>query len=77
MHVGKSKNNNLDKFKALQEVDSFLDSSDVTYIRSGDRSLLHCSPESTWKLHLINAWLRSVQSCIRIGKKFAFKNNPE
>lgn len=74
--TGKFKNMNLEKFKALQEVDSLLDSPDVTYMKSDDKSLLDCSPDSTWKLHRIHSWLRSVLICISIEKKIAYQNQP-
>ena len=70
------KNKNSLKFQALREVDSILDSFDATYIKAGDKSLLRRSPDSTWKLHRIKSWLKSVQTCIRIGKKFASKTWP-
>lgn len=76
MYYIKSKKKNSLKFQALREVDSILDSFDITYIKAGDKSHLHCSPDSAWKLHSINSWLKSVQTCIRIGKKFASKNQP-
>ena len=67
---------NSDKYSALREVDSILDNNDVTYVTAGDKSLLTNCPDPSWKLTKIQSWLRTIKSCIDIGKRFAFKNQP-
>ena len=65
---------NSKKFAALIEVDCLLDSNDITFVPAGDKSLLQKYPDRTWPLCRIQSWLKSVQTCIDIGKRFTFKN---
>ena len=38
------------KFEALREADFILDSNDISYVSSGDKSLLMKYPDSGWNL---------------------------
>ena len=59
------------KFELLREVDCLLDSNDISYITSGDKSLLTKSPDRTWPVCRIQSWMTSLKSFIDIGKRFA------
>ena len=49
----------------------------MTYVTSGNKSLLTKYPDRGWPLCRIQSWLKSVRTCIDIGKKFASKNQPK
>lgn len=63
-----------EKERALQEVETILHSADISYILTGDKSLLTRSPHNGWKFSFIHAWLKSVQTSITVGKRYATKN---
>ena len=65
---------NTEKEKALQATHSLLHSEDISFILMGDKSLLTKPPHNGWKLHLIEAWQRTVNSSIEAGKRYAMKN---
>ena len=65
---------NTKKSKALCEVDCLLDNNDITYVKSGDKSLLTKYPDRGWPLSRIESWLKCVRTSIDIGKKFASKD---
>ena len=68
---------NSKKFNALRDVEILLDSNDITYVNAGNKFLLEKCPDNRWPLIRIQSWLRSVTSCVEIGKRFALATNLE
>ena len=64
------------KFTALREAELLLDSKDISYVSSGDKSLFEKCPDTSWPLSRIQSWLKTARTCIEKGKRFAFKNQP-
>ena len=64
------------KYTALRETEVLLDSKDISYVSSGDKSLFEKCPDTSWPLSRIQSWLKTARTCIEKGKRFAFKNQP-
>lgn len=65
---------NMEKAKSLQEFDSIFHSDDIRHILMGDKSLLNRSPHNGWKFQFIQAWIKSVQTSIQVGKRYSLQN---
>ena len=74
--LGKYKTTAYKKFEALREVDCLLDSNEISYVNSSDKSLLTKYPDRGWPLTRIPSWLKCVRTSIDFGKRFASKDQP-
>ena len=62
------------KTQSLSLTESLLDSSGISFVISGDKSLLKEPPHSGCKIHYIQSSIRSIQTSIARGKRRASKN---